>query len=245
MTYCVGILVDDGLVFASDCRTNAGVDHVASFRKLFTFVERGERAMTLLTSGNLAITQSVESLLRRAIEVDDKARSLFRAPTMFDATRMVGRVLREVHDYDANYLRALETEFVAGLILGGQIRGERPRLFQIYAAGNFIEASRQTPYFQIGEVKYGKPVIDRMIRPETDLTTAAKCALISFDSTMRSNISVGLPIDLAIIRKDAFAISRQVRILDGDPYFALLQRRWSEGLAGVFREIPDPDWDAD
>lgn len=243
MTYCVGILVDDGLVFVSDSRTNAGVDQVATFRKTNTYHRPGERAIVLLSSGNLSITQSVETLLRRAIEAEDESRSLMQVRSLFDGARAVGAALREIYEYDGKHLEAHNTDFNAGLILGGQIKGQPPRLFQIYAAGNFIEATPETTFFQIGETKYGKPVLDRLISRDTSLMTAAKCALVSFDSTMRSNVSVGLPLDLTCYRRDSYQFGVTERIDESSAYFNMIHNEWSAGLGRVFNEVPDPEWE--
>lgn len=241
MTYCVGILLDTGLVMASDSRTNAGVDHVATFPKMSIFSQPEERVLVLLTSGNLAISQAVISRLKKDI-VENVEPNLHTATCMFEAARIVGEAVRAVHHEDAEHLRKHQADFNQAILLGGQIRGEVPRLFNIYAAGNFIEAVTETPYFQIGETKYGKPILDRVIGSHTDLDEAAKCTLISFDSTIRSNLSVGMPIDLFLYRVDSFSTECQQRITDNDPYFNQLRRGWGEGLKRVFAELPAPDW---
>lgn len=242
MTYCLGILLDDGLVFASNSRTNAGVDNVATFRKLFVFEQPNERLIVLLTAGNLAVTQEVISMVERGLYSDDQGRSLFQIDSMFHAAKIVGGFLRSVFDRDGEYFRAHATEFNASLILGGQIRGERPRLFVTYPAGNFIEACAETPYFQLGETKYGKPILERVLTPEVSLVDAAKCALVSFNSTIKANISVAPPIDLLIYRKDTFKVATHQRIAENDPYFLALRDHWGEGLRRVFAEAPDPPW---
>lgn len=242
MTYCLGILVDGGLVFAGDSRTNAGVDSVATFRKVFVFDRPGDRVIVLLTAGNLAVTQEVISMVERGLDSDDPERSLFHVDSLFLAARIVGRFLRVVFDRDAEYFRAHKTDFNASLIVGGQIRGERPRLFLVYPAGNFIEAGIDTPYFQLGETKYGKPILERVLTPETGLIDVAKCALVSFDSTIKANLSVAPPIDVVIYEKDAFQIAAQHRIHDNDPYFLDLRKHWGEGLRRVFAEAPEPRW---
>lgn len=241
MTYCVGLLLDTGLVMASDSRTNAGVDHVATFPKMSIFSKPGERVLVLLTSGNLAISQAVISRLTKEI-AEAVEPNLHSATCMFEAARIVGDAVRAVHHEDAEHLRKHHADFNQAILLGGQIKGEKPRLFNIYAAGNFIEAVPETPYFQIGETKYGKPILDRVINSHSDLNEAAKCTLISFDSTIRSNLSVGMPIDLFMYRADSFSVGCQQRITDSDPYFSQLCRGWSEGLKRVFAELPDPDW---
>jgi putative proteasome-type protease len=242
MTYCLGILLDDGLVFASDSRTNAGVDSVSTFRKLFLFDQPDERMIVVLTAGNLAVTQEVVSMIERGLYTDDASRSLFQVDSLFFAAKIVGGFLRTVFDRDAEYFKAHKTEFNASMILGGQIRGERPRLFLIYSAGNFIESSEESPYFQLGETKYGKPILERVLTPQVSLIDAAKCALVSFDSTIKANISVAPPIDLVAYRKDAFRVASQQRIREDDPYFLELRRHWGEGLKRVFADSPDPPW---
>lgn len=242
MTYCLGILVNDGLVFAGDSRTNAGVDSVATFRKVFTFDRPGERVIVLLTAGNLAVTQEVISMVERGLGTDDAERSLFHVDSLFLAARVVGGFLRAVFDRDSEYFRAHRTDFNASLIVGGQIKGERPRLFLVYPAGNFIEAGADTPYFQLGETKYGKPILERVLTAETGLVDVAKCALVSFDSTIKANLSVAPPIDIVIYQRDSFQIGAQHRIRENDPYFLRLRDHWGEGLRHVFAEAPDPPW---
>ncbi len=240
MTYCVGMLLDEGMVFLSDSRTNAGVDQINTFRKMYLFERPGERALALMTSGNLAITQSLVSILNEDIEAGDDRPSLMNATNMFEAARAVGNAIRSVHMRDAEALKAFGIDFTAALILGGQIGSEKPRLFSIYAAGNFIEATPETPYFQIGESKYGKPIIDRVIKPSTPLAQAAKCALISMDSTIRSNLSVAPPLDLVIIRRDELRVGSQ-QILDAEnPYLRMVHQRWGEALREAFGDLPDP-----
>lgn len=241
MTYCVAMLLDTGLVFLSDSRTSAGVDQINTFRKTIVFQKPDERVLVLQTAGNLAITQAVVSMLREKLDSPEHA-NLYGCANLFEAACCVGDALREVHRRDAASLRELGVEFNASLILGGQIRGEPPRLFSIYSAGNFIEATPDTTYFQIGESKYGKPIIDRVIRRSSSLNEAAKCALVSMDSTIRSNLSVGLPLDLVIVRRDQYTVARHVSIGDDDPYFRGIRARWSEALREAFAQLPDPDW---
>lgn len=242
MTYCVGIKVDDGLVFASDSRTNAGVDRVSIFRKMFAFDRPGDRLFVLLTAGNLSVTQSVVSILSRQFGEGDAGQDLMAADSMFAAARVVGSVLRDVQERDGPAIRAAGVDSDATIIFGGQVRGGRTRLFQIYTAGNFVEATAETLYFQAGEVKYGKPVLDRVIRSETSLMDAAKCALLSFDSTMRSNMSVGPPIDVLLYRTDALEIGHRTSLEADDPYFSALSAKWSESLNRAFRSVEEPDW---
>lgn len=241
MTYCVGLLLNSGLVIASDSRTNAGVDHVSIFPKMTIFERAGERVLVLTTSGNLAISQSVLNYLNKGI-AENIEPNLLSVATMFEVAQVIGHAIREVHLKDAEALRKQHTEFLQSILLAGQIKGEAPRLFNIYAAGNFIEACPQTPYFQIGETKYGKPILDRVIANETSLDEAVKCTLISFDSTIRSNLSVGLPIDLFVYRTDSFSTAECHHITDSDPYYCGLRKGWSEGLRKVFSELPSPPW---
>lgn len=245
MSYCLGIRVDEGLVLAADSRTNAGVDSVSTFRKLFVFERPGERVVVVLTAGNLAVTQEVIHRIERGLASDDPARNIILyGESMFDAARMVGDSLRAIYDRDADYFKAHGSEFNASLIVGGQVQGEPPRLFLIYPMGNFIEASKETPYFQLGETKYGKPILERVLTPGVPLIDAAKCALVSFDSTVKANISVGLPIDLVIYPRNTFRIATRLRVEEGDPYYNRLCNHWGEGLRRVFAEAPDPPWAA-
>ncbi|MEK6593456.1 MAG: proteasome-type protease [Pseudomonadota bacterium] len=242
MTYCVAVTLKAGMVFASDSRTNAGVDHVSSFRKMRVFSRDGDRVIVILSSGNLSITQSAINLLEEDHREPSAKRTLYDARSMYEVAEMVGQALREVRQRDAPFLQQANVDAGASFIVGGQIAGGRQRLFQIYTEGNFIESTAETTYFQIGESKYGKPVIDRVIKPETSLLEATKCLLVSFDSTMRSNISVGLPIDLLIYRTDTLRVAFQHQILESDPYFNMVHQRWGEGLRKVFTELPNPDW---
>jgi len=242
MTYCVGTLLDAGMVFASDSRTNAGVDHVSSYRKMHQFALEGERVIVILSSGNLSVTQSTISLLEHHARNPDSHKTVMNCTTMYEVAELVGSALREVRQRDGAYLQQSNVDGSASFIVGGQIRGEQQRLFNLYTEGNFIEATRETPYFQIGESKYGKPVIDRVIKPETGLQEATKCVLVSFDSTMRSNISVGLPIDLLIYSRNSLRVGFQRHIEEGDEYFEMIHRKWGEGLRKVFAQLPNPDW---
>ena len=242
MTYCVSMLLDAGLVFLSDSRTNAGVDQINTFRKTTVFERPGDRVIVLMSAGNLAITQGVLNLLAERISSQQGETHLLSCPNLFEAARCVGGALREMHHRDADALRVQGVEFNASFILGGQIKGESPRLFHVYAAGNFVEATPDTTYFQIGESKYGKPIIDRVIRRSMPLSEAAKCALISMDSTIRSNLSVGLPLDLVIVRRDECKVSSHVDIDSGNEYFHRIRERWGEALREIFSELPNPDW---
>ena len=241
MTYCVGLLVDTGLVMLSDSRTNAGVDQINTFRKMATFQYPNDRVLVLMSAGNLGITQAVINLLEAPDEIDQKSR-LLSAVNMFNAARVVGDALREIHHRDAEDLREHGYDFNGTFILGGQIKGEEPRLFHIYSAGNFIESSVDTPYFQIGESKYGKPIIDRVISRSSSLGQAIKCALVSMDATIRSNLSVGPPLDLAIIKRDEFKLSTHISIDMDNEYFKMIRERWGFALQEVFSELPNPNW---
>jgi putative proteasome-type protease len=243
VTYCVGILLDEGVVLASDSRTNAGIDRVSTFRKMFTFEKPGERLFALVAAGNLSLTQGVISLLGEWLNTEDPERDLYAVSSTFGAARVVGTALREVHKIDGGYLQQREVDFTGSFILAGQLKGGQLRLFMVYDAGNFIEAMGDTTYFQIGEVKYGKPILDRIVRRDTSLTDAAKCALISFDSTMRSNVSVGPPIDLMIYRRNSLKPGFQIRLEDDDPYLQAIRDRWGGALHKAFHDvIHDPGW---
>jgi putative proteasome-type protease len=239
MTYCVALRLNAGMVFLSDSRTNAGVDQIGTFRKMTVFERAGERCMVLLTSGNLGVTQSVRQLL---MEHPGEGAGVWGAPSMYDAAAIVGEAVRKVYERDAEMLKKQGIEFACTLIFGGQIRGERCRLFQVYSAGNFIEAQDENLYFQIGESKYGKPIIDRVVRPDTTLDEAAKCSLVSMDSTLRSNLSVGLPLDLLCYEADSLRVTRFVTITPENEYFQMVSRTWGARLKQAFVELPDPTW---
>jgi putative proteasome-type protease len=243
MTYCVSILLDSGLVFLSDSRTSAGVDQINTFRKTTVYEQPGERVIVLLSAGNLAISQGVVNLLAEKLAAQDAhTTSLHNCPNMFEAARCIGAALREMHDRDGEALKAQGVEFNASFIVGGQIKGEAPRLFHVYAAGNFIEATADTTYFQIGESKYGKPIIDRVTRRSMPLSEAAKCALISMDSTIRSNLTVGLPLDLVIVRRDEHRVASHMDIGPDNRYFQMIRGAWGEALREAFSALPNPDW---
>jgi putative proteasome-type protease len=239
MTYCVGIMLDSGLILASDSRTHAGVDNFAKFCKMTVFERVADRVLVLLSSGNLAGTQAVIGVLRRRASADDGAPNLWTSKSMFDTAMLVSDAMRDVDRRDGEYLAESDGGFNASFILGGQISGEPPRLFRIYAEGNFIEASLETPYLQTGETKYGKPIIERVITRSTALLDAAKCVLVSFDSTMRSNLSVGMPIDLICYRRDSLEVGLRRRFDEGDTYFAALGKQWRDGVRHVFSQLPD------
>ena len=242
MTYCVGMLLDEGLVMAADTRTNAGVDNVGKFKKLHTWQKPGESLFVLLTAGNLAVTQAVVSLLtegtksRKSKSAED---NLFAAKTMFQAVRVVGRAIREVKKIEGEALSQASDAFASSYIFAGQIGRERPRLFQLYAEGNFIEATTDTPFFQIGEHKYGKPILDRVAQTSMKLGDAAKLVLLSFDSTLRSNLSVGMPIDMLVYERDSLDVRREMRIEANDEYFKKLSAAWSDALRQAFTKIDE------
>ncbi len=234
--------LNEGLVFLSDSRTNAGVDQVGTFRKMSVFENPGDRMLVLMTAGNLSISQAIRQLV--SDHVDGDGRSIWNVTSMYDAARIVGEAVRAVHQREAKALAECGIDFNVSIILGGQIQAERCRLFQVYAAGNFIESHDENTYFQIGEAKYGKPIIDRVINPHTRLDEAAKCALISMDSTLRSNISVGLPLDLLVYETGSLAVTRFVTIDEKNQYFRMIRDTWGEQLKQVFEGIVDPVWNA-
>jgi putative proteasome-type protease len=232
--------LDEGLVFLSDSRTNAGVDQISTFRKMLVFERPSERVLVLMTAGNLAIGQSVRQLIEERTSA--RGKNIWTVSSMVDAVRLVGEAVRDVRTRDAEALTEAGIEFSISFILGGQIGNERTRLFMVYAAGNYIEAHDESPYFQIGESKYGKPVIDRMIRPESSLDEGAKCALVSMDSTLRSNISVGLPLDLLCYEVNSLCVTRFTSIDHRNQYFQMIHNTWGQRLKQIFAEIPDPVW---
>ena len=245
MTYCVAVKTRAGLVFLSDSRTNAGLDQISTFRKMIVYEKAGDRFMTLLSAGNLSISQSVREVLQIEKLVEpgqDEPLTIWNAKSMFDATRVLGAAVRRVYERDAAALRASGVEFNVSMIFGGQIGGEGMRLFQVYSPGNFIEATDETPYFQIGESKYGKPVLDRVITPNTPLDEAAKCALVSMDSTLKSNLSVGLPLDMVVYQAGSLQTDRIMCIDEHNPYFQMLRTSWGDKLRQMFDSIEDPMW---
>lgn len=246
MTYCVGIKLNAGLVFLSDSRTNAGVDNISTFRKMIIYEKPNDRFMVLLSAGNLSISQSVREILQveQLKETpESEPLTIWNCTSMFDACRILGQAVRHVYQRDAQSLKHAGVEFNVNLVFGGQIRGEGMRLFQVYSAGNFIEATPETPYFQIGEYKYGKPVLDRVLTPDTGLDEAAKCALVSMDSTMKSNLSVGPPLDLVVYEANKFETDKVVCIDAQNPYFRMLHSGWGQKLREVFDSLDDPVWD--
>ena len=246
MTYCIGIRINAGLVFLSDSRTNAGIDQISTFRKMMIYEKADDRFMVLLSAGNLSISQSVRELLQ--LEKLDQGPNkppltIWNAQSMFDAVRVLGATVRRVHAQDGPALKAAGIDFNASMILGGQIKGEAMRMFLVYSAGNFIEATRETCFFQVCESKYGKPILDRVLMPTTPLDEAAKCALVSMDSTLKSNLSVGLPLDLLVYREGTFSSDQIVCIDDQNPYFRMIHNTWGQRLREVFEGIDDPQWD--
>jgi putative proteasome-type protease len=245
MTYCVGIRLNAGMVFLSDSRTNAGMDQISTFRKMMIYEKPGDRFMVMLSAGNLSISQSVREILQveKLDNGDDEPLTIWNAPSMFDAVRVLGSAVRRVYTQDGPSLKASGIDFNASMIFGGQIKGEAMRMFLVYSAGNFIEATRETCFFQIGESKYGKPILDRVLTPTTPLDEAAKCALVSMDSTLKSNLSVGLPLDLLVYREGTMQSDDVVCIDEQNPYFRMIHSTWGQRLREVFEGIDDPRWD--
>ena len=241
MTYCVGMVTDRGLVLMSDTRTNSGVDNISVFRKMFHWSVPGERIVALMTAGNLATTQAVISQLEERTKApEERSYSLLEVPTMFQAAVETGKVLRDVVlDTQAENGEQGRGRFTASLILAGQIKGMEPRLFLIYPEGNFIEASWDTPFFQVGETKYGRPILIRGYDRNLSFEDAVKLLMVSFDSTLKANLSVGLPLDLMVIERDTFSPTHQKRIEAGDPYFESVSSGWSEALRSAFHSLPD------
>ena len=244
VTYCVGVLVEDGLVMIADTRTNAGLDNIATFQKLHRFEIPGDRTIGIATAGNLALSQAIISLMTDGFENPQTGllETIYDHPTMFKTAAYVGRAIHEVNRMNAGTSATMGINFDVSMLLGGQIRGGRLRLFMIYAAGNFIEATEDTPYLQIGEHKYGKPILDRAITFRSRLNDALKISLISMDSTMRSNLGVGMPIDLWVTRRDTMTSQVAHRIEQGEPYFHDLRERWSAALRSAHQAIPMPPY---
>ncbi|MEQ8247629.1 MAG: peptidase [Alphaproteobacteria bacterium] len=243
MTYCVGLLLNEGLVMLADTRTNAGVDYISTYSKLTVWEQPGERVIALMTAGNLSVSQNVVTMLNEGLpNGGGELVTMSGVPSMTEAARLVGRAIREVRRLDAPALNESGIDFDVSFILGGQIAGRVLRLFLFYAAGNFIEAGPDSPYFQVGELKYGKPILDRVVNVGTSLQQGAKCAMISMDSTIRSNISVGLPLDMLIYRRDALKVEVRSHIPVDDPYFESVSEGWSAGLRDSFQKIPNPTW---
>lgn len=244
MTYCCGILVNSGLAMIADTRTNAGLDNISTFRKLHIFSEPGQRIMALASSGNLSVAQSVLSTLTEGYDNPETGlrETLTDAPSMFKAAQFIGQVVRSVRQVQSAALQAEQVDYDVSFLFGGQVKGGRLRLFMIYSAGNFIECTTDTPYLQIGEHKYGKPVLDRAISFDTDIYDGLKIGLISMDSTMRSNLGVGLPIDVLVVHRDAYDAEVNYRIEPGEPYFQDMRERWSAALRAAHMDIPRPPY---
>ena len=247
MTYCVGILLDEALVMLADTRTNAGVDNISTYSKTFVWESPGDRVICLMTAGNLAVTQAVINLIEEGLPPDDdpdgEPETMRSVPSLFQAARLVGRAVRRVHSVDGDAMKAQDTPFSASFLMGGQLNGRTMRLFQIYAAGNFIAATPDTPFLQIGEHKYGKPILDRALDfGKTTLMDGVKLALLSMDSTIRSNLTVGFPLDLVVYCKNALKVAQRLRIEQSDPYFLDLSTQWSEALRSSYRNLPSPQW---
>jgi len=243
MTYCVAIALDEGLIFASDSRTNAGADQVSTYSKMHTFDVEGERVFVMLAAGNLATTQAVLNRLKRDME-DGAEESLYTVHYMSEAAAYVGRLNREEQEKHTDALSKAGFTSDASFILGGQIEQGTPEIFMIYPQGNYITTSEQTPFLQIGESKYGKPVLDRIIRPETSLGDAARCALVSIDSTMHSNVTVGPPIEVMVYEKDKLAFDHYLCMENDDTYLLTLKRAWDENIKKAFRDLPRFDWES-
>lgn len=240
MTYCLGIVTQFGFVVAADSRTNAGVDYISTYQKLFDFSLPEQRVILVCTSGNLSITQAVIGILQQ--ELTQTGENLHTLPTLYDVARYIGSKLRQIQDQERLWLEKDGIDFQCTFLLAGQIPGAAPALYLIYSQGNCIRATPETPFLQIGETKYGKPILDRTLTFQTPLDTAAKCALLSIDSTMKSNLSVGPPIDLVMYEADTFSVRHRVRLPLGDPYLEKMRRHWENSLRQAFEQMPDIDW---
>lgn len=246
MTYCVGVLVKQGVVMLSDSRTNAGLDNIATYRKMTVWQRPGDRLICLLSSGNLAISQAVVNLIEEWNEGDGSGKGgLFGVGSMFRAARLVGSAIRDVYEAEGDALEKRDSGFNVSFLLGGQVKNGQTRLFQIYSEGNFIEASPETPFLQIGEHKYGKPILDRAVTADMPLIDAMKLCLVSMDSTLRSNLSVGFPLDLMVYEDGTHTAKVRRSIPEDDPYFSDIRERWSIALRNAYAEIPDPDWEVE
>jgi putative proteasome-type protease len=242
MTYCVGLCLKDGLVMLSDTRTNAGVDSVSTFSKMHVYEIPSERFIVAMTAGNLGVSQAIVNMLHEGFETGDRVENIYTVPSMFRAAQLAGEAVRRVYRTDGPTLEAQQIKFDVSLLLGGQLKGRGMRLFQIYAAGNFIEATPDTPFLQIGETKYGKPILDRVLQYDTDPRDGVKLVMVSMDSTLRSNLSVGMPLDLMVYRRNVMKAEIRRRITDSDPYFRMIHEGWSEALRNAYRAMPRPDW---
>lgn len=242
MTYCVGVKLDTGLIMMSDTRTNAGLDNISRFKKMFTWEEPGERILTACCAGNLSITQGVLTRINAAIAKgrdDESIETILNTPTLFRAAQLFGDAMRDVQERHRETLQSQGAGADASILLGGQRKGGEIRLYLVYSAGNFIEATEDTPFFQIGEHKYGKPILDRIISPETSMEMAKKAVFLSMDSTLRSNLSVGMPLDYAVIRKDEIAFSTQRRIEQDDPSYTAISTGWADAIRNAFDTLPE------
>ena len=245
MTYCVGLKIDSGLVFMSDTRTNAGVDNISTYRKMHVWEQPGERVIVLMSAGNLATTQAVVSLLdERTKAVSERVHTLLETPSMFQTARLVGNTVKEVIAHSSPVGQKADSYFNASFILGGQIKGSEPRLFLIYPEGNFIEFTDDSPFFQVGETKYGRPIIVRAYDRTMSFADTAKLLMVSFDSTVKANLSVGLPLDLVFYQRDAMRIALKKRIAPDDPYYRTISEGWSNALKSAFERLPAFEWQA-
>ncbi len=244
MTYCVGLCLAEGLALVADTRTNAGVDHISTFGKMHVFARPGERVIAVMTAGNLAACQAVINLLSEGLEDKESGavETIAEVPSMFRAAQLTGAAVRAVYEIDGAAMQAQSISFDVSILLAGQIKGRQLRLYQVYPAGNFIEATPDTPFLQVGEHKYGKPILDRAVTYDTRLQDGLKLALISMDSTLRSNLTVGMPLDVLLYRRDSLDVELQTRITEEDPYFRTLRERWSEALREAYKAIPEPPW---
>lgn len=241
MTYCLGIINRFGLVLAADSRTNAGVDYISTYKKLFDFSVPGERTIIICTAGNLSITQGVLIRLQRDIQSQEEM-NLHSLPNMYEVTRYIGNKIRQIQDQDRHWMERDHIDYHCSLLVGGQVRGEEPQLYLVYTQGNFIQATHETPFLQIGETKYGKPILDRTLSYDMSLEAVAKCALLSIDSTMKSNISVGPPIDLIMYEAGTFMIRQKLQLRLGDPYLAKIRKLWENSLRQAFESMPNIEW---
>lgn len=244
MTYCVGLFLREGLVLVSDTRTSAGVDNIAVYNKMHVFERPGERVIVAMTSGNLAVTQHVMSLIEDGLEDPETHRTetIYTVPSILKAAQLMGAAIRKVHEYDGEALREQHVHFDISVILAGQVQGGPMKLIHIYSAGNFIQATADTPFMQIGETKYGKPILDRSATFETSMTDGIKLCLLSMDATIRSNLTVGMPIDVLVYKRDSLQVTYRQRLREHDPYYGMLRERWGEALREAYRSIPSPDW---
>ena len=241
MTYCLGILNRFGIVMGADSRTNAGVDYISAYKKLFEYSIPGERAIMICTSGNLSITQGVITQINRDLQ-NHESETMYTLSSLYDIAYYIGTKSRQIQERDSTWLEKDNVDFHCNFLLGGQVKGEEPQLYLIYTPGNFIKATQETPFMQIGEAKYGKPILDRTITYNTPLEAMAKCALLSIDSTMKSNISVGPPINLVMYETDSYTIRHTLELRLGDPYLAKMRKLWEEYVQQAFEAMPNIEW---